>query len=223
MFTVHPFITDRVLWTVKVKLSLCFNWAPRHEGILREWRYSSTHSLTSALDEGEWSASRPGRFTPRESATGTHWIGGWIGSRALLDAVVKRKIPSTRRESNHRAQIVQPVAQRYTNWAVTKVIVKLSLCLTKYHTMKTYGELVGWPHVFLTSALEGGERSASHPGRFIPGVRAPGTHWIESWLWIDQYEKYCFRHPSGSPIRGQRQVKCFHQLWSPKGDKAADL
>jgi hypothetical protein len=34
---------------------------------LGERRYSSTHSLTSALDEGEWSASRPGRFTPRES------------------------------------------------------------------------------------------------------------------------------------------------------------
>jgi hypothetical protein len=30
--------------------------------------YSSTHSLTSALDGGEWSASRPGRFTPRERA-----------------------------------------------------------------------------------------------------------------------------------------------------------
>jgi hypothetical protein len=29
------------------------------------WRYSSTHSLTSALDGGEWSASRPGRFTPQ--------------------------------------------------------------------------------------------------------------------------------------------------------------
>jgi len=27
--------------------------------------------LTSALDVGEWSASRPGHFTP-----GTHWIGG---------------------------------------------------------------------------------------------------------------------------------------------------
>jgi hypothetical protein len=27
-------------------------------------KYSSTHSLTSALDGGEWSASRPGRFTP---------------------------------------------------------------------------------------------------------------------------------------------------------------
>jgi hypothetical protein len=32
------------------------------------WRYSSTHSLTSALDGGEWSTSRPGRFTPRERA-----------------------------------------------------------------------------------------------------------------------------------------------------------
>jgi len=27
----------------KVKLSLCFNFAPRHKGVLGEWRYSSTH------------------------------------------------------------------------------------------------------------------------------------------------------------------------------------
>jgi hypothetical protein len=38
-----------------------------------EWRYCSTHSLTSALDGGEWLASRPGRFTSRERAPGTHW------------------------------------------------------------------------------------------------------------------------------------------------------
>jgi hypothetical protein len=50
----------------KLKMSLCFKWAPRHEGILGEWRFNSTHSLTSALDEGELSASHPGRFTPRE-------------------------------------------------------------------------------------------------------------------------------------------------------------
>jgi hypothetical protein len=24
---------------------------------------------------------------------GTYWIGGWVGHRAVLDAVVKRKIP----------------------------------------------------------------------------------------------------------------------------------
>jgi hypothetical protein len=50
--------------------------------------------LTSALDGEEWSASRPGRFTPREKAAGTRWIGGWSGPSAVLDAVVKRKIPS---------------------------------------------------------------------------------------------------------------------------------
>jgi hypothetical protein len=56
---------------------LCFNWAPHHEVVLGEWGYSSTPSLTSALDESEWSASRPGRFTPRERAPGSHWIGSW--------------------------------------------------------------------------------------------------------------------------------------------------
>jgi hypothetical protein len=48
-----------------IKLSLCFNWVSHHESILGEWKYSSTHSLTSTLDGGEWSASRPGRFTPK--------------------------------------------------------------------------------------------------------------------------------------------------------------
>jgi hypothetical protein len=42
--------------------------------------------LTSALVVGEWSASRPGHFTP-----GTHWIRGWVSPRAGLDDVEKRK------------------------------------------------------------------------------------------------------------------------------------
>jgi len=47
--------------------------------------------LTSALDGGEWSASRSGRFTQRVRAPGIHWIGGWVGPRAVLDAMVKKK------------------------------------------------------------------------------------------------------------------------------------
>jgi hypothetical protein len=76
---------------------------------------SSTHPLTSTIDVGEWSASRPGRFTPREIAPGTHWIGGWVGPRTILEAVVKRKIPSLHRESNPRTPIVQPISQLYTD------------------------------------------------------------------------------------------------------------
>jgi hypothetical protein len=37
-----------------------------------------------------------------------------IGPRAVLDAVMKRKIASPRRESNPITPIVQPIAQRYT-------------------------------------------------------------------------------------------------------------
>jgi hypothetical protein len=46
--------------------------------------------LTSVLVGGELSASSPGRFTPRERAPGTRWIGGWVDPRAGLDDVEKR-------------------------------------------------------------------------------------------------------------------------------------
>jgi hypothetical protein len=38
-----------------------------------------------------------------------------VGPRDVLDPVVKRKIPSSRRESNHRTPIVQPVVQTNNN------------------------------------------------------------------------------------------------------------
>jgi hypothetical protein len=42
--------------------------------------------------------------------------------------------------------------------------------------MKAYGEVDVQIHIFLTSALAGGEWSASWPRRFTPGESAPGTH-----------------------------------------------
>jgi hypothetical protein len=45
--------------------------------------------LTSALVGGEWSTSRPGRFTPGERAPGTHWTGGWVDLRASRDDLEK--------------------------------------------------------------------------------------------------------------------------------------
>jgi hypothetical protein len=47
--------------------------------------------LTLSLVGGEWSTSRPGRFTPGERAPGTHWIGGWVDLRAGLDDLEERK------------------------------------------------------------------------------------------------------------------------------------
>jgi hypothetical protein len=103
-------------WTligkVKVNLPLC----------LTEYHAMKVHSLTSALDGGEWSASRPGRFIPRERAPGIYWIGGWMGPRAGLDAVVRRKIPNPRREpnSNSRARSQSLYRLSYHGYLLTR-------------------------------------------------------------------------------------------------------
>jgi hypothetical protein len=65
---------------------------------MEEWMYSS-NILDLVNRCSEWSASRPYRSTPGERASGTHWIGGWVSPRAVLDAVEKRKIVHFR-ESN---------------------------------------------------------------------------------------------------------------------------
>jgi hypothetical protein len=73
--------------------------------------------FTSALDGGEWSPY------PQGKSPGIHWTGGWLAPRTVLDAMMKRKIPSTCRESNPRTPIVQPLAQRYTDWAISLLII----------------------------------------------------------------------------------------------------
>jgi hypothetical protein len=52
-------------------------------------------------------------------------------------------------------------------WSV-KEKGKLSLCLIKHYTMKAYRGVDVWIQVFLTSALVGGEWSASRLCRFNP-------------------------------------------------------
>jgi hypothetical protein len=54
--------------------------------------------LTSDVDEGAWSASRPGSFTSGKKSPVPI---GWLDLRASLGAVEKRKISSPCRESNH--------------------------------------------------------------------------------------------------------------------------
>jgi hypothetical protein len=86
-----------IIMGLKVKFYLCLT---KSHAMKTYWGVEVYFQafLTSALDGGEWSASRPGRFTPRERTARIHWIGGWVGPRAVLDAVVERKIPSPRQE-----------------------------------------------------------------------------------------------------------------------------
>jgi len=70
---------------VKAKLFLCLT---KHRAMQTCGREDVCHTfLTSALDGGEWSASRFARFTP-----GIHCIGFWMVHRAGLDAVPRRTV-----------------------------------------------------------------------------------------------------------------------------------
>jgi hypothetical protein len=97
------------LCTVKVKLSL---FLTKHHAT-KYWGSGGIVPRINLCTRGRWVVSfTPRPLYPRERDPGTHWIGGWVGPTAVLDAVVKGKIPSPRRESNPRTPIVQPVAQR---------------------------------------------------------------------------------------------------------------
>jgi hypothetical protein len=57
----------------------------------------------------------PAALYPREkNPPGTHWIGGWVGLRAGLDAGARGKILCPCRGSNLDRPIVQPVVRHYT-------------------------------------------------------------------------------------------------------------
>ena len=64
--------------------------------------------MTEALEEGEWSAARPGRTVPKEKP-GTHFTWGWVDPRADLDRC--------RKSRPHRDSIPdRPARSRYTEW-----------------------------------------------------------------------------------------------------------
>jgi hypothetical protein len=89
--------------------------------------------------------------------------------------------------------------------------------LIKHYAFKAYGGEDVKIHIFLTSALVGGEWSASRPGSFIPGERAPGTHWIGGWVnprdGLDDLEKRKFLTLPGLKLRPLGRPARSHSLY----------
>jgi hypothetical protein len=70
--------------------------------------------------------------------------------------------------------------------------------------MKVYGPGC-IDHFFFTSALVGGAWPTLRPGRFTPGEKAPGTHWIGGWTdlraGLDDLEERKFLTLQGLELR----------------------
>jgi hypothetical protein len=69
-----------------------------------------------------WLAPRPVRFTPRERAPGTPWIGKLDGSQSRSGRGGEEKNSQLLQESNPRTPIIQTVSHRYTDGAVTPLL-----------------------------------------------------------------------------------------------------
>jgi hypothetical protein len=61
---------------------------------------------------------------PKGKNPGIHWIGGWVGPGAGLNAVMKRNIPSLCQDSNPRSYSPYPRA------------IPLRYAIPAHHTMK---------------------------------------------------------------------------------------
>jgi hypothetical protein len=141
-----------ITWLVARHVIIKGKAVPLHamEALEGERRYSSYSVSTSALDGGEWSASRPGRaFTPGERTPSTHCTGGWVGPRAGLDTEVRGKILCPHRGSNPDRPVVQPIVRHYTAWAnpaPRHVIMVYKMCLNRfsYASPSTYLSSTVW-------------------------------------------------------------------------------
>jgi hypothetical protein len=87
---------------------------------LEEWRYSSYSFPNSALDEGEWSASRPGRALPRRKDPRYPLYRRLGGTQRLEE---KSFAPA-----GDRTQIAQPVVRHYTTWANPAPLLEAEEC-----------------------------------------------------------------------------------------------
>jgi hypothetical protein len=140
-------------------------------GNWHDWnRYSSIHSLTSALEGGEWSASQPGRFTPRESAPGTHPC--WVGPSAVLDAVNKRKIPRPAGNRILEPRSSSPARYRPSNSGSPSHTCIIIIYL--HHTLDNGGSRVRFPagagNFSLHHRVQNG--SGAHPASYPMGTRS---------------------------------------------------
>jgi hypothetical protein len=91
----------------------------------------------------------------------------------------------------------------------------LSLCLT--NLTLSHEDVWGvdvYIHIFLTSALAGGEWSASRSGRFTPGERAPDTHrigvWVDPRAGLDDVEKILYSDSNSDPSVFQPAVSRYN-------------
>jgi hypothetical protein len=64
---------------------------------------------------------------PRERAPCIHWIGGWMGPRAILNVAEKRKIAYPFQESNSNSLAIQPMTPQSNSSSSALAYVRITV------------------------------------------------------------------------------------------------
>jgi hypothetical protein len=173
-YTVHFTVMDKCRKRrVKVKLSLRFKHhatkiAPCILNLGTRWRWVVSFTILPLYPQGK--------------SPGIHGIGGWVGPRASVDAVAKRRIPSfPRRELNPG----RPACNLVT------ILTQLSCLLwSNYSTANRQGELVirRLHRLFYAWRWECTYKS-EHPSMHWVSSRSLGFHWTN---WATRMQVYCY-------------------------------
>ena len=107
--------------------------------------------MTTALEGGEGTASRPGALYPRERPS-TQFTGGWVGPRAGLNRCVKCR-PTGIRYPDRPARSQSLYRLRYPAhseiWAVSKMVRILAETVSNSAPQISYSD---WHFMFFSSA-----------------------------------------------------------------------
>jgi hypothetical protein len=76
-----------------------------------QWRRIGSETSV-AIGLREWRTSRSGSFTLGEKFPDTQRTGDWVGQRAILDVITKRRIFAP---AVNRALIIQPIAKHFAD------------------------------------------------------------------------------------------------------------
>jgi hypothetical protein len=109
------------LWCFQVKvrrgLVPVLNWLGTKQRRRMGGMDECTHVfLTSVLVGHEWSASRSSLFTPKDHPVPTLYKVGWTPEP--IWSTRENGHPWPYRDSNSNPSVIQPVVNRYTDWAI---------------------------------------------------------------------------------------------------------
>jgi hypothetical protein len=125
--------------------SLCLiNLALRPERTSGREGIAPPFSAVSALDGGERSASRLGRFNPGEIASGIHSIRGWMKPQSLSGCCKDKNARPVRSSSLHRLRYPNPHPTTVSWFSSKRWVLRLDLWFSQQCLWRILSSVARW-------------------------------------------------------------------------------